>query len=103
MFNLYNYEQKEQKMKEIQKQKQKYVKEWNDRRQKNEKMSDNYLKKIENFIVNMNSNPVIITDFKSNNTTNYQHREFKEIGNENRRISFIKSLLFSEAATFGKY
>ncbi|CAD8076000.1 unnamed protein product [Paramecium sonneborni] len=73
MFNSYQYDKQLAFTKEIDKIKKDYLKQRENRKDLNQRLSKNYKKRIENFVINMLENPIVCNEYKPPEA--YQFRE----------------------------
>ncbi|CAD8160040.1 unnamed protein product [Paramecium pentaurelia] len=64
MFNSYQYDKQLAFTKEIDKIKKDYLKQRENRKELNQRLSKNYKKRIENFVINMLENPIVCNEYK---------------------------------------
>ncbi|CAD8064731.1 unnamed protein product [Paramecium sonneborni] len=64
MFNSYQYDKQLSFTKDIEKIKKDYLKQRENRKDLNQRLSKNYKKRIENFVINMLENPIVCNQYK---------------------------------------
>ncbi|CAD8072311.1 unnamed protein product [Paramecium primaurelia] len=75
MFNSYQYEKQLALSKEIDKIKKGYMREREVRKELNNRLAQNYKKRVENFVINMLENPVVCVEYKQPNTQAFREED----------------------------
>ncbi|CAK81193.1 unnamed protein product (macronuclear) [Paramecium tetraurelia] len=75
MFNSYSYEKQLALSKEIDKIKKGYMREREVRKELNNRLAQNYRKRVENFVINMLENPVVCAEYKQPDTQAFRQED----------------------------